>query len=133
MLKFDCTLSHRRFLISRKRVGSFLWFSERNMVYFNLVTGNAHFNLWSHYIWLWRLINVFVDDFISIYINMFLKKICYIIWINSTCMLIYRICRNFSVDPILVLSARLFSLLKLCIANNTSRLEVMYFIIVKNR
>ena len=37
----------------------------------------------------------------------------------------YRISRNFSEDLILALLARLFSSLKLCIANNTSCLEIM--------
>ena len=42
----------------------------------------------------------------------------------------YCISRNFSEDLILALLVRLFSLLKLCIANNTSHLEI---IINKNR
>ena len=42
----------------------------------------------------------------------------------------YRISRNFSEDLILALLARIFSSLKLCIANNTSL--VVYRIIIKN-
>ena len=41
----------------------------------------------------------------------------------------YRISRNFSEDPILALLARLFSSLKLIIANNTPRLDIMCFLI----
>ena len=37
----------------------------------------------------------------------------------------YRIGKNFSEDPILALLARLFSSLKLSIANKTSHLEIM--------
>ena len=41
----------------------------------------------------------------------------------------YRLSRNFSEDLILALLVRLFSSLKLCIANNTTRLDIIYFII----
>ena len=47
---------------------------------------------------------------------------------NNTCSFEkYCISRNFSENIILALLVRLFSSLKLCIANNTFRLEIMYF------
>ena len=42
---------------------------------------------------------------------------------------VYDISRNFSKDPILALLAKLFSSLKLSIANNTPPLDIMCFMI----